>query len=45
MATAKFERRFRAVEAAVAAEGRTVHETSLDDLEALWQAAKVGDRR
>jgi ATP diphosphatase len=39
-ATARFERRFRAVESALAAEGRSVHDTALDELEARWQAAK-----
>lgn len=37
---AKFERRFAAIEAALAAEGRTPAEASLDEMEALWQAAK-----
>jgi MazG family protein len=41
MATRKFERRFRAVERGLAAEGRTVHDASTDELEARWQAAKA----
>jgi nucleoside triphosphate diphosphatase len=39
-ATLKFERRFRRVEALLAAEGRVAAETPLDELEALWQRAK-----
>ena len=38
---AKFERRFAAIEAALAAEGRTPADASLDEMEALWQAAKA----
>lgn len=41
-ATRKFERRFRAVERRLFDEGRTVHDASLDELEAHWQAAKAG---
>jgi nucleoside triphosphate diphosphatase len=40
-ANGKFERRFRAIEQALAAEGRRPEDASLDELEALWQAAKV----
>lgn len=36
----KFTRRFRFIEAALAAEGRGPAEASLDEMEALWQAAK-----
>jgi ATP diphosphatase len=36
----KFERRFRAIERALTAEGRRLEDTSLDELEALWQQAK-----
>lgn len=39
-ATRKFEARFRRVEARVRAEGRTVYDTRLEDLEAHWQATK-----
>lgn len=39
-ANAKFVRRFSAIEAALAAEGRTPAEASLDEMEAHWQAAK-----
>jgi ATP diphosphatase len=37
---AKFERRFRAVEAALAAQGRGPAEATLDEMEALWVVAK-----
>lgn len=37
---AEFTRRFRAIEAGLAAEGRAVAGTALDELEARWQAAK-----
>jgi ATP diphosphatase len=37
---AKFERRFRRIEALLAASGRTPSDASLDELEALWQQAK-----
>ena len=38
---AKFTRRFRFLEAALAAQGRTPQEATLDEMEALWQAAKA----
>jgi len=41
---AKFERRFRAMEAALAAKGEKAEEQSLDALEELWQAAKRDER-
>jgi len=37
---AKFEHRFHAVEAGLAARGKTPDQASLDEMEALWQAAK-----
>ena len=37
---AKFARRFGTIETALAAEGRTPAEASLDEMEALWQRAK-----
>ena len=40
----KFARRFGAVEAALASEGRTPTEATLADMEALWQAAKRDER-
>lgn len=42
-ANAKFERRFRHVEARLAAEGRTVEGTPSPELEALWAQAKRAD--
>jgi nucleoside triphosphate diphosphatase len=44
-ANAKFERRFRAVEQALAAGGRTPADASLDDMEDLWVKAKSAERR
>ena len=43
-ANAKFERRFRAMEAAAAAEGVDFASLSLDDQEAYWQRVKVTER-
>ncbi|WP_031548941.1 nucleoside triphosphate pyrophosphohydrolase [Parvularcula oceani] len=43
-ANAKFERRFRAVEARARKAGRPVEEHSLDELEAHWIAAKNEER-
>jgi len=39
----KVVKRFRAIESALASEGRTPSEASLAEMEALWQAAKAGD--
>jgi MazG family protein len=39
-AVERFSRRFRAIEAGAAAEGRAVSALSLDEMEAYWQAAK-----
>jgi ATP diphosphatase len=39
-ANAKFIRRFKVIEATLATKGRTTAEASLDEMEALWQAAK-----
>ncbi len=39
----KFERRFRAIEQALAASGRRAEEAPLDELEALWQQAKMNE--
>ena len=41
---AKFERRFHAIEARFAAEGRELSEASLADLEEAWRAAKAAER-
>jgi len=39
-ANAKFERRFRHIESELAAAGRSPDSATLDEMEALWQAAK-----
>jgi ATP diphosphatase len=41
---AKFERRFRRIEALAACAGRAAGELSLDELEALWEQAKAEER-
>ncbi len=41
---AKFERRFRRIEAEAAAQGRPVGKLTLDELEALWERAKADER-
>ncbi|WP_114391646.1 nucleoside triphosphate pyrophosphohydrolase [Oleisolibacter albus] len=43
-ANAKFERRFRRIEAALAAQGRRPEQATLDEMEALWQQAKAQER-
>lgn len=40
----KFERRFRSIEQALEKDGRSMETTPLDQLEALWQAAKGVER-
>lgn len=42
---AKFERRFRAIEAAAAGQGRAVAELTLAELEELWEKAKMAERK
>lgn len=44
-ANLKFRRRFAAVEAGLAQRGRNVAEATLDEMEAEWQAAKIGEKR
>lgn len=41
---AKFERRFASIEEALAAEGRTPAEASLQEMDALWDEAKRRER-
>lgn len=41
---AKFERRFAAIEAALAEQGRKPQDASLEELDALWDAAKAAER-
>jgi MazG family protein len=43
-ANRKFERRFRAVEAALRTAGRDLESASLDEMEALWQTAKAAEQ-
>ena len=43
-ANAKFARRFGAVEAALAKQGRMPADASLEEMEALWQAVKQGEQ-
>lgn len=43
-ANAKFERRFAGIEAALERQGREPRQASLDELEALWQEVKRGER-
>jgi ATP diphosphatase len=40
----KFERRFAAVEAALAARGKTPAQSTLEEMDALWDAAKAAER-
>ena len=41
--TAKFARRFRAVEAAAKAQGRDLKSMTLAEMDALWEEAKKGE--
>lgn len=43
-ANGRFERRFRAIEARLAAQGLTPEQRTLDQLEALWQEVKAEER-
>jgi ATP diphosphatase len=43
-ANAKFERRFRAIEDALEARGRSLNDATLEEMDALWNAAKSGER-
>lgn len=43
-ANEKFVRRFRFIESELAARGHSPAEASLDEMEALWQRAKTGER-
>jgi MazG family protein len=44
-ATQKFERRFRQVEKRVEATGRPMNSFSLEELDAIWDEVKVGERK
>lgn len=43
-ANRKFERRFAAIEARLAADGRAPADATLDEMEAIWQAVKRAER-
>jgi MazG family protein len=43
-ANAKFMRRFKAIESGLEAQGKKPEEASLEEMEALWQAAKAGEK-
>lgn len=43
-ANAKFERRFRFIEEALHAQGRAPQDASLEEMDALWDAAKVEEK-
>lgn len=43
-ANVKFQRRFRSIEDALVSQGRSPADASLDEMEALWQAAKSRER-
>ena len=43
-ANAKFVRRFNAIESALEAQGRNLNDASLEEMEALWQKAKLAER-
>lgn len=45
LANAKFTRRFRAIEAALAAQGRSPADSDLAEMDALWDEAKLAERR
>jgi MazG family protein len=44
-ATAKFERRFRSVETALAARGKQPQESTLAEMDALWDEAKLKEKQ
>ena len=43
-ANAKFTRRFRAIEAALSAQNRRPEDSTLDEMDALWNAAKAAEK-
>ena len=44
-ANAKFTRRFRSIEATLASQGRRPEDSTLEEMDALWDAAKAAERR
>ncbi len=43
VANAKFVRRFRSIEAALRAEGRTPEDATLEEMDQLWDEAKAAE--
>ena len=43
-ANAKFVRRFRSIEAALRAEGRTPEDATLEEMDQLWDEAKAAEK-
>ncbi len=43
-ANAKFTRRFQSIESALAAQGRRPEDSTLDEMDALWNAAKAAEK-
>ena len=43
LSTSKFSRRFRAVEAAAKASGKSLKDMTLEEMDALWESAKKGE--
>jgi ATP diphosphatase len=43
-ANAKFLRRFRHIEARLAEDGRTPHDSDLQEMDALWNEARAQDK-
>jgi ATP diphosphatase len=41
----RFERRFRQIERCVAEQGGKLHETTLDEMETLWQQVKLLEKK
>lgn len=44
-ANAKFTRRFKAIEATLAREGRSLEDADLDEMEAIWQRSKRAEKQ
>jgi XTP/dITP diphosphohydrolase len=43
LTTSRFSRRFRAVEQGAKAQGRSLKEMTLEEMDALWDEAKKGE--
>jgi nucleoside triphosphate diphosphatase len=44
-ANAKFARRFKSIEAALAAEGRKPEDSTLEEMDRLWDEAKTAESK